>query len=314
MEKCSSGSVDPFSDIMLEDGFVPQLHTDEHLEPPLPLKDEDEGENYRPTLHQHMPTCVHDCYCTQRWTDSFPLPCPQHYSQPQNWLQQPDSLSHGGVSVNVPLFSVPPVEELSQLIMMNSSSAGDRRTGSHPHEKMRTISLPPKYKNLFLTYSSDLSSEIPPFVDFLTKQGFRVDIDLFENPVSSKDAHNWNHSYLRDPSVLIIVAISPKYKSDIEGSVMDSYALHTKYIHSMMQNEFIQQGSINYRFIPVLFFSASQKHVPSWLQNTHVYRWPQETEDLLLRLLREERFIFPSVPGNLSILIRPVTMSATDTQ
>ncbi|TKS86776.1 Adapter protein CIKS [Collichthys lucidus] len=171
-----------------------------------------------------------------------------------------------------------------------------------------------KTGNIFITHSSDLSSEIVPFVDFLSKQGFRPAIDIFDNPIRRMDINKWKDSYLKDPATLIIVAISPMYKADIEGSVVDNHGLHTRYIHSMMQNEYIQQGSLNFRFIPVLFLNASQKYVPSWLQNTRVYSWPRDTEDLLLRLLREERYIPPPVPMEPTLIIRPVASSSAATQ
>ncbi|XP_063353802.1 E3 ubiquitin ligase TRAF3IP2-like [Pelmatolapia mariae] len=193
--------------------------------------------------------------------------------------------------------------------MLNVRSAGAEESASHPQGKRKSIRLPDECRNVFITYSSDVSSEMVPFVDFLTKQGFRPAIDLYDSSIRCMDVNKWTDSYLKDPLTLIIIAISPKYKEDIEGPVVDSHGLHTKYIHSMMQNEFIQQGSLNFRFIPVLFLCASQKHVPSWLQNTRVYRWPQDTEDLLLRLLREERYVAPPVPVELSLFIRPVTMS-----
>ncbi|KAM7376053.1 hypothetical protein PAMP_005802 [Pampus punctatissimus] len=176
-----------------------------------------------------------------------------------------DSAAQGGVSVNVPQFSVPPVQGVTQVSVMSLSSAGAEASAPHPHEKRRTISLPNECRNVFITYSSDTSSEMVPFVDFLTKQGFRP-----------------------APTTLIIIAISPKYKADIEGSVVDNHGLHTKYVHSM-------------------------KHVPNWLQNTRIYRWPQDTEDLLLRLLREERFVPPPVPMELTLIIRPVNPSAAAT-
>ncbi|XP_074548563.1 E3 ubiquitin ligase TRAF3IP2-like [Halichoeres trimaculatus] len=255
----------------------------------------------------------------------FP-PQPDHYSapwQPRRPSDDPhqcfrpeshdnsmnDSISQGSVSVNMPQFSIPPVEGVSQVSVMNPNSA--EASVSHQHKKKRTISLPDDCRNVFITYSLDTSSEMVPFVDFLTKQGFQPAIDLFDSPIRRMDINKWKDSYLKDPSTLIIIAISPKYKEDIEGSVVDSHGLHTKYIHSMMQSEFIQQGSLNFRFIPVLFPNASQKHVPSWLLNTRVYRWPQDTEDLLLRLLREERYVPPPVAMELTLLIRPVTPSST---
>lgn len=53
-----------------------------------------------------------------------------------------DSLAQGSVSVNVPQFYTPPVEGMSQVSVMNLTSAGAEASMSHPHEKRRTISLP----------------------------------------------------------------------------------------------------------------------------------------------------------------------------
>ncbi|XP_035023079.1 E3 ubiquitin ligase TRAF3IP2 [Hippoglossus stenolepis] len=316
-----------------------QLQSDEEeLEPPLPLRSDDEWQHYSPFLPPHH--CTHNyglphttdvrCYPSAaegQYDLRFP-PQPRPLSasgqhsrpcdDPPTWFQRHDNcmsdgVTQAGVSVNVPQFSVPPIMGVSQVSVMNLSPAGAEAPVSHPLERRRTVSLPDECRNIFITYSSDVCSEMVPFVDFLTKQGFRPAIDLFDDPIRSLDINKWKDRYLKDPSYLIIIAISPKYKADIEGLVVDSLGLHTKYIHSMMQNEFIQQGSLNFRFIPVLFLSASQKHVPSWLQNTRVYRWPHDTEDLLLRLLREERYVPPPVPMELTLIIRPVALSAAAT-
>ncbi|XP_031165546.1 uncharacterized protein LOC116057293 isoform X2 [Sander lucioperca] len=309
-----------------------QLQSDEEdLEPPLPLRSDDEWPHYRPLPPPHH--YMHNYYlyhtmdvryyhsagqglCNLNPINTLP-PQSYHHSAPCQyrgpWDDSQNCMAQGSVSVNMPQFSVPPVEDVSQVSVMNLSSARAEGSVSHPREKRRTISLPDECRNVFITYSSDISSEIVPFVDFLTKQGFRPAIDVFDNPIRRMDINKWKDGCLKDQSALIVIAISPKYKADIEGCVVDSHDLHTKYIHSMMQNEFIQQGSLNFRFIPLLFFNASQKHVPSWLQNTRVYRWPQDAEDVLLRLLREERYVPPSVPRELSLIIRPVAPSAAAT-
>ncbi|XP_068195621.1 E3 ubiquitin ligase TRAF3IP2-like [Antennarius striatus] len=226
------------------------------------------------------------------------------------WIDVQKCFAQGGVSVNVPQFFLPPTESMSQVSEMNPSSAGMEVCATHPREERRAINLPEECRNIFITYSSDATSEIFAFTDFLRKQGF-LPIGIFDNPKCTDDNKKMD-GYLKDPSTLIIIAISPRYKADIESSVADRHGLQTRYFHTMMQKEFILQGSLNFRFIPVLFLNASLNHVPSWLQNTRVYRWPWNSEDLLLRLLREERYAPPPVPVELTLIARPVpTGSAT---
>ncbi|KAF4091961.1 hypothetical protein AMELA_G00015560 [Ameiurus melas] len=181
------------------------------------------------------------------------------------------------------------------------------RTGrAQAQEVRRTISLPDDCRTVFVTYSVDVAEEIFPFVTFLINHGFRPAIDIFDNAVRQMDMNKWMDSYLKDKSVLIIMVISPKYKIDIEGDGSDQHGLHTKYIHSQLQNEFIQQRCLNFRLVPVLFPNANQSHVPLWLQSTRVFRWPHDAQDLLLRLLREERYIAPPLGRDLTLSIRPL--------
>ncbi|KAA8583238.1 hypothetical protein FQN60_015784, partial [Etheostoma spectabile] len=113
----------------------------------------------------------------------------------------------------------------------------------------------------------DTAKEILPFTKFLIDQGFKPAIDIFDNPMQIMGITKWMDRYLNDKSVLIIVVISPKYKEDVEGDGDDEHGLHTKYIHNQ------------------------------------IYRWPQDTQDLLLRLLREERYIIPQQGADLTLTV-----------
>lgn len=197
----------------------------------------------------------------------------------------------------------PPRDVIHEVSVERFPHAGP---GAATKEIRRTISLPEECRNVFITYSVDTAELIIPFAKFLTDQGFEPALDIFDNPIRRMGITKWMDRHLNDKSVLIIVVISPKYKEDVEGDGDDEHGLHTKYIHNQIQNEFIQQGCLNFRLVPVLFPNATKRHVPSWLQNTRIYRWPQETQDLLLRLLREERYIIPQRGGDLTLTVRPL--------
>ncbi|XP_019727807.1 adapter protein CIKS-like [Hippocampus comes] len=273
----------------------------EQLEPPLPLKsdDEDDGNQlffplacrYMHTNNFHPGMCQglsrHRAVCCQ-WRRNPELPS-------INWIRRQVP---PGVSVNVPHFSAPPEELVSRVddVMPIPTAAS---SAASSHIARRRTSLPKESRNIFITYSSDSSCEMIGLVDFLSKNGFQPAVDTADGPLTNMDVTTWENTIMKDPSTPIIVAISPRYKADIESCVVNTRGgLHTKYIYSM--------GSLNFRFIPVLFLDASQKDVPGWLQNTRVYRWPRDMDDLLLRLLREERFVPPPVPVELTVFITPV--------
>ncbi len=80
----------------------------------------------------------------------------------------------------------------------------------------------------------------------------------------------------------VFVVISPQYKVDADRSTdfaekedLSYHGLHTRYIHRLMQTEYVKNACKNFRFVPLIFHSsgANRDHVPEWLQNTLMYRY-----------------------------------------
>ncbi|XP_066503399.1 uncharacterized protein traf3ip2b isoform X2 [Hoplias malabaricus] len=166
--------------------------------------------------------------------------------------------------------------------------------------------LSQEQRKVFVTYEADSEDhlkEIIKFVALLRNNGFDTHIDVFEQQLNSISKIDCMERYLNEVNTgkdyLIIIIISLKYFETVTGSSMseesDERTSNTVYIHKQLQSEFIQNGCKNFRFIPVLFPGAKKSYVPSWLQNTHVYSWPRDCDDILRRLMRVEKYKPPPI-------------------
>ncbi|XP_034999256.1 E3 ubiquitin ligase TRAF3IP2 [Hippoglossus stenolepis] len=300
----------------------------ECLEAPLPLMSDN---NYTSYPHPHVPS-QYPAQCPNPKQGAFPRNCaccpprdlrrhnyrschhkhgfpadphhePQDHQQESRRVSQKRQQPQDAPNASSPQCMAPPRDVMHEVSVNCSLRPGP---GPPTGEIRKTISLPEECRSVFITYSVDTANEIIVFTKFLTDQGFKPAIDIFDNPIRRMGITKWMDRHLNDKSVLIIVVISPRYKEDVEGDGDDDHGLHTKYIHNQIQNEFIQQGCLNFRLVPVLFPNATKRHVPNWLQSTRIYRWPQDTQDLLLRLLREERYIIPQRGCDLTLTVRPL--------
>ncbi|XP_050978079.1 E3 ubiquitin ligase TRAF3IP2 [Labeo rohita] len=162
--------------------------------------------------------------------------------------------------------------------------------------------LPQEQRKVFVTYEADSEEhlkEIIKFVSLLRNNGFDTHIDVFEQQLNSISKIDCMERYLNEKDYLIIIIISLRYYETISGintSVEgDERTSDTVYIHKQLQSEFIQNGCRNYRFIPILFPGAKKCYVPTWLQNTHIYSWPKDRDDILRRLMRVEKYNPPPI-------------------
>ncbi|XP_042340044.1 E3 ubiquitin ligase TRAF3IP2 [Plectropomus leopardus] len=172
-----------------------------------------------------------------------------------------------------------------------------------------STSLSLEQRKVFVTYEADNDkhvNEIINFVALLRHNGFDTHIDIFEQQFRSISKIDFMERYLSEKEYLIIIIISPKYYETVTASPVglenDERTFNTVYIHKQLQNEFIQNGSKNFRFIPIVFPGAKKCHVPNWLQNTHIYEWPLHRDDILRRLMRVEKYNPPPI-GELPTIV-----------
>ncbi|XP_048109295.1 E3 ubiquitin ligase TRAF3IP2 isoform X1 [Alosa alosa] len=182
----------------------------------------------------------------------------------------------------------------------------------NPGPKSDTAQLSFEQRKVFVTYETDNDEhvkEVINFVALLRHNGFYTHIDMFEQQFRSINKIDFMERYISEKDYLIIFVISPKYYETVTSTTAyteDDETLNTVYIHKQLQNEFIQNGCKNFRFIPILFPGAKKWHVPRWLQNTHIYSWPRDHDDILRRLMRVEKYNPPPIGPLPTIVSVPI--------
>lgn len=124
--------------------------------------------------------------------------------------------------------------------------------------------------------------EVLTMCNELRKYGFKVKCDMMESLFSEQNinVNEWlDQCFTR--AAFVIFCISPKYYQNIgadnplEAHPNDN-RFHTRYIFDLARTEFIQNNSINRRFLPVLFrnSNARNNHIPEFLRSTPKYVFP----------------------------------------
>ncbi|XP_046714044.1 E3 ubiquitin ligase TRAF3IP2 isoform X1 [Silurus meridionalis] len=203
-------------------------------------------------------------------------------------------------------------KDTKQLGQKHSTKNG--AVSSRPEQKSPcSTKLSKEQRKVFVTYevdSEDHLKEVIKFVALLRNNGFDTHIDVFEQQLYSISKIDCMERYLNEKDYLIIMIISLKYFKTVTGAGVgvdcDERTSNTVYIHKQLQNEFIQTGCRNFRVVPVLFPGAKKSYVPCWLQNTHLYSWPRDWDDILRRLMRVEKYNPPPIGPLPTIFSMPI--------
>uniref|UniRef100_H3C2A8 SEFIR domain-containing protein n=1 Tax=Tetraodon nigroviridis TaxID=99883 RepID=H3C2A8_TETNG len=165
---------------------------------------------------------------------------------------------------------------------------------------------------VFVTYEADNDKHVNDVINFaalLRHNGFDTHIDVFEQQLRSISKIDFMERFLSEVRHAHVVRLTQKGYADHhhhQPALPPGPRSHSLACLTQLQIEFIQNGSKNFRFIPILFPGATKGHVPSWLQNTHIYRWPRDQEDILRRLMRVEKYNPPPIGPLPTIVSIPI--------
>nr|XP_002129288.2 uncharacterized protein LOC100187055 isoform X2 [Ciona intestinalis] len=195
----------------------------------------------------------------------------------------------------------------------NPTPDSEKQTGqTRPYQQQTVdaaaappVNAPAMRENIkvFITYAEAHNEEhmrqVVQISQTLIQNRIDVKVDMLEENMQSLSISDWLNSALYECD-FVLICVSPGYMQEVDPQEGESLkpgerALNTKYIYRRLLSEYIAQSSRNYRFIPVLVSNGDRCHVPHWLRDTKIYKWPTDFEDIFYRLLKQEKYIKPKM-------------------
>ncbi|KAK3101771.1 hypothetical protein FSP39_006230 [Pinctada imbricata] len=155
-----------------------------------------------------------------------------------------------------------------------------------------------KYGVIFVSLAEHSNTHIREVVTLcqcLQEIGFAIKCDMMDDLFKGQDlnCHQWIDTWF-NKAKFVLFCISPRYHEYIsvgteeetrnqrETAEPNNNRFHTRYIFDRARSEFINNNSLNYRFIPVVFRNsgATTKDGPEFLQSTLWYTYPDGWKSL----------------------------------
>lgn len=136
--------------------------------------------------------------------------------------------------------------------------------------------------------SSDVMSDVLAIEATLKSAGISPRVDYREEDLRGLNKNGWLQDCM-DNSSVIIICVNPSFKSILRSyrsqSDENDANAETYFLMDMLITKYRGEGCKNYNVLPLLIAGARFMDLPTWLQNTNVYRWPKDCEKLIQRIL-----------------------------
>lgn len=152
---------------------------------------------------------------------------------------------------------------------------------------------------VYISYAQDMKKYVEQVVTWLRRCGMAVHYDQMDkNGREAKPALQWKIEQL-EGAEFVLVLCSPGYIQQLNDDTADNRVSPccqpgcgvSSDINYIAQDIYRRNG--NYRCIPVLVNGFRYDCIPTFLRNTHVYRFPDQEESIFRRLTKTKEFELP---------------------